>query len=174
MHFIWMMVQICDLHCIGRADSLRPMHSDPAKCTKCVHGYWAAKFVSCLTSCLLPAYCLPIACLLPAYCLYVACLLQVLCMSCIYLLLSKRILLWSHIRLSPNWSASLTPPRELRTRTVRQISLVSNSVSDSGAYALSVEHCAELAMLRKPSSCLCLSVSGGLKFNVSPHNFLIK
>ena len=152
MHFIRMMMQISDLHCIGRADSLRPMHSDPPKCTKCVHRYWASNFVLCLASCLLLVFCL----------------------SCIYLLLSKRILLLSHIRLSPNWSASLTPPRKLRTRTVRQISLVPNWVSDSGAYALSVENCPEVAMLRKPSSCLCLSVSGGLEFNVSPHNFLFK
>ena len=163
MHFNRMMVQISDLYCIGRADSLRPMHSDPPKCTKCVHRYWAGNFVLCLASCLLLVSCLS-----------VACLLHVFCRSCIYLLLSKRILLLSHIRLSPNWSASLTPLRKLRTRTVRQISLVFNLVSDSGAYALSVENFAELALLRKPSSCLCLSVSGGLKFNVSPHNFFFK
>ena len=152
MHFIRMIVQISDLHCIGRADSLRPMHSDPPKCTKCVHRYWASNFVLCLASCLLLVFCL----------------------SCIYLLLSKRILLLSHIRLSPNWSASLTPLLKMRTRTVRQITLISNLVSDSGAYAVGVEYRAGLTMLRKPSSCLCLSVSGGLKFSVSPHNFLFK
>jgi len=136
------------------------VHSDSIRCTKWVHRCWVSNFVLCLASCLSPVF-------------YI-CPLHVLCSSCIYLVLSKRILLLWHIRLSPNWSASLTPLLKLRTRTVRQITLISNLVSDSGAYAVGVEYRAGLTMLRKPSSCLCLSVSGGLKFSVSPHNFLFK